>query len=258
LCESAKIKFTYASSPFMPFTFSHPALVLPLLRKRWQWLSASGLVVGSVVPDFEYFLRMRKGISWYSHTWAGLFWFDLPMGLLVMVVFHRVVRKPLLTHLPALLQKRLRYLPAFSWRPNPSRKCLVIILSILLGTLSHFGWDWAVHQGADYLYQHQSTLFSFEKWKRHNQLYAPLHLSQTLLGLAAIGTFIAAMPATEPATQHKSTWLFWLSILLLTLFLAGARVTSGQGLDGQDMLVSVIAAFLFSLTLVCYYCTVTR
>ena len=43
----------------MPFTFSHPAIVLPLVRKSGHWFSATGLIIGSLTPDFEYFMRMR-------------------------------------------------------------------------------------------------------------------------------------------------------------------------------------------------------
>ena len=68
----------------MPFTLAHPAIVLPLAAKKLR-MSATGLVIGSMVPDFEYFIRMRTE-SKYSHTLAGLFWFDLPLGLLLCFV----------------------------------------------------------------------------------------------------------------------------------------------------------------------------
>jgi len=44
----------------MPFTFSHPAIVLPLATLRRQWISATGLIIGSITPDFEYFIRMKN------------------------------------------------------------------------------------------------------------------------------------------------------------------------------------------------------
>ena len=57
----------------MPFTFSHPALILPLKYFPNKWFSLTGLVIGSLTPDFEYFLRMRIK-SVYSHTLEGIFW----------------------------------------------------------------------------------------------------------------------------------------------------------------------------------------
>lgn len=51
----------------MPFTFSHPSIVLPLTYLPKKWISLTGIVIGSLTPDFEYFLRMKIQ-STYSHT----------------------------------------------------------------------------------------------------------------------------------------------------------------------------------------------
>lgn len=71
----------------MPFTFSHPAIILPLTSSKRQWFSATGLVIGSMTPDFEYFIRMKVQ-SDFSHTLPGLLWFDLPLGLLLSFIYN--------------------------------------------------------------------------------------------------------------------------------------------------------------------------
>ncbi|MGN7470479.1 DUF4184 family protein [Brevibacillus sp. SAFN-007a] len=77
----------------MPFTFSHPAIVLPL--RRQGWVSFPALVWGSMAPDLEYFLRMQP-YSVYSHTLPGLFCVDLPLVIALYVVYRYVVAKGLL------------------------------------------------------------------------------------------------------------------------------------------------------------------
>ena len=42
----------------MPFTFAHPAIVLPFYKKP-KFFSMTTLIIGSMSPDFEYFLRMK-------------------------------------------------------------------------------------------------------------------------------------------------------------------------------------------------------
>lgn len=42
----------------LPLTFAHPAAVLPFSRKS-KYIHFSALVLGSMAPDFEYFLRGR-------------------------------------------------------------------------------------------------------------------------------------------------------------------------------------------------------
>lgn len=41
----------------MPFTFSHPAIILPLSYLPKKWFSLTGLIIGSLIPDFEYLLE---------------------------------------------------------------------------------------------------------------------------------------------------------------------------------------------------------
>lgn len=61
-----------------------------------------------MVPDAEYFLRMRV-LSNHSHTTMGLFYFDLPIGLIIYLLFVQFVRSPLIIHLPAFLRERFNF-----------------------------------------------------------------------------------------------------------------------------------------------------
>jgi hypothetical protein len=99
----------------MPFTFSHPALVLPLKYLPQRFYSLTGLIIGSMTPDFEYFIRMTVG-SIYSHTFWGIFYFDLPVGIALCFIFHGIVRDQLIDHLPAPLRERFWSLKSFNWK----------------------------------------------------------------------------------------------------------------------------------------------
>lgn len=83
----------------MPFTFSHPAIVLPLAFLPKKIISITGLIIGSLTPDFEYFIRMKLS-SEYSHTISGVFLFDLPLGIILTFLFHGIVRNKLIDNLP--------------------------------------------------------------------------------------------------------------------------------------------------------------
>lgn len=116
----------------MPFTISHPAIVLPLTFLPRQWFSLTGLVIGSLTPDFEYFLRMRIKSN-YSHTLDGLFWFDLPLGLLLAFLFHNVVRDSLFDNLPISLKSIF-----FAFRQIPILKILQHSSTIIGGLVIAF------------------------------------------------------------------------------------------------------------------------
>lgn len=54
----------------MPFTLAHPAVVLPL---RHRLLHQEALIIGSMSPDFLYFLYGQASQS-FGHRFDGFFW----------------------------------------------------------------------------------------------------------------------------------------------------------------------------------------
>jgi len=127
----------------MPFTFSHPAIVLPLIKARLN-LSATALIIGSMIPDFEYFIRM-KDRSTYSHTLTGVFWFDIPLALLVCFIYHLIVRNSLFDNLPSFLKDRFSVYKRFDWSKYFLRHWAIVLVSIIIGAVSHILWDGVTH-----------------------------------------------------------------------------------------------------------------
>jgi hypothetical protein len=62
----------------MPFTFAHPVVVLPLGKIWGKLFSLTGLVLGSMAPDFIYFIHFRPD-SGYGHCIQGFFLLNLPL-----------------------------------------------------------------------------------------------------------------------------------------------------------------------------------
>ena len=133
----------------MPFTFSHPALIVPVLRlrPRYPWLSATGLITGSIAPDFEKFFRLKLASS-YSHTVPSIFYFSCPVSLALAFLFHLVVRPPLLAHLPGPLHQRLGRFRQFDWLWFFRRHHWGVVASIVLGAALHLLWDSFTHANA--------------------------------------------------------------------------------------------------------------
>ena len=88
----------------MPLTTSHPAAVIPLTRLN---LDLSALVIGSMTPDFVYFIPYCLPLSDFSHTIAGVFVLCIPLGLAALAIFHYLIKNPALALLPHSHQSRL-------------------------------------------------------------------------------------------------------------------------------------------------------
>ena len=134
----------------MPFTFSHPAAVLPL-RRRFKALQTVPLIIGSVAPDLPYYVPARLNRytpSWLyhftldTHTFAGALWADVPIGMVTLLLVF-LLRRPL----TVLLTPRARTLCLESvehFRRQPLH-WLLAPLAVLVGTWTHLLWDSFTH-----------------------------------------------------------------------------------------------------------------
>jgi hypothetical protein len=126
----------------MPFTFAHPAAVLPL-RRRFKSLLTVPLIVGSVAPDLPYYVPMRfNRLMLDTHTLLGVFWVDVPIGMAVLL-FGFVFRRPL----TALLSPRARALCLQSvqhFRDQPLH-WVWAPFAIIVGAWTHLLWDSFTH-----------------------------------------------------------------------------------------------------------------
>jgi len=126
--------------PIMPFTFSHPAAVVPLAR---MGLVLSALVVGSLSPDFAYFICLSARYQ-IGHTLLGIIIFDIPVGLVVLWIFHTTLKLPLISLFPVTHQQRLIPL-ANDFNFLPLQRFVNIVLSLSIGAFTHIAWDSLTH-----------------------------------------------------------------------------------------------------------------
>lgn len=232
----------------MPFTFSHPAIVLPFTFLPSKWFSLTGLVIGSLVPDFEYFLRMRI-LSRYSHTIDGLFWFDLPLGLLLAFIFHNMVRESLFDNLPLFLKSRFATFRGFNWNNYFKKNWWVVIISILIGAASHILWDSFTHDHGYFTIVIPTLTNSVEFMGVQVQVLKILQHSSTLIGGIVIAIVIYQWP-TNDLYKGKVNSKYWLTVAVLILIITILRLLSGLEICRfGNVIVTLISAVLISIIL---------
>lgn len=233
----------------MPFTFSHPAIVLPLTYLPRQWFSLTGLVIGSLTPDFEYFLRMRIKSN-YSHTLHGLFWFDLPLGLLLTFLFHNIVRDSLFDHLPTFLKSRFLGFRQFDWNGHFKRNWRVVTISILIGAASHILWDSFTHDQGYFVQTIPTLKNSVDFLGGQIPILKILQHSSTIIGGLVIAIAIYKLP-TNKAENENVNLKYWTIFAGLTLTIIAIRLFTGLELKQYgNIFVTAISAGLISLTII--------
>ena len=232
----------------MPFTFSHPAIVLPLTFLPRQWFSLTGLVIGSLTPDFEYFIRMRIQSN-YSHTISGLFWFDLPLGIILAFIFHNIVRDSLFVNLPKFLKSRFYNFMRFEWNNYFKNNWFIIIISILIGASSHLFWDSFTHDHGYFVRTIPQLTNSIDFFGNHVPVLKIVQHSSSLIGGLTI--VIAILRITpEKTINGNSNLKYWGILIFLSITIITFRLL--LGLDYKllgHVIVTSISAGLISLIL---------
>jgi Domain of unknown function (DUF4184) len=196
----------------MPYPFAHPAAVLPLARPLGRFAVPSALAIGSMAPDFWYVVPLLGRGD--SHSLAGLAWFCLPAGLLAYALFHQVLKQPLI----ALLSPRLgRFTPA----GLPPVPWSAVMVSLIVGALTHLAWDALTHSYGDAAQRHNwlqhastalgTTVLGWWSWRKLRLVPAPppgpltpLARSGVVLALLGAGALAACLTAEPPAADLRA------------------------------------------------------
>jgi len=227
----------------MPFTFAHPAIVLPFLRMKYRWLSISGLVIGSLTPDFEYFIRMKLQ-GRYSHSIQGMFLLDLPIAFIIAVIFHQLVKRPVIDNLPVYFYGRLIPLKDFNFPMYLRKHYWSFLICLLVGIGSHIFWDSFTHAREFFVKRIDvlSTPIVIDG------LQAPLfrylqHLSTLFGGIVIVLVFHWS---PNQIIETKPSWRFWFIALLAAVVAFGLRALMPFDYFG-DIVVSIISSMLIGL-----------
>lgn len=236
----------------MPFTFSHPAVILPLQRFLGRWFSLTGLVMGSLVPDFEYFIRM-KSLSLYSHTLKGLLWLDLPLGLLLCFLFHNLVRNPLFSHLPHFLNCRLSNFKRFNWNSYFLKNWFIVIISVLIGALSHIYWDQFTHENGYILEEYNLIDKNVPVADSSIEEYEILQGLSSFIGGLAVLFSILQLPVTDKV-KRPFYFSYWYRIIIIIAIIMAIRYFTGLNFNEyREVVINVIASWLIALVIAGIY-----
>jgi hypothetical protein len=231
----------------MPFTLSHPAIVLPLAIKKLR-LSATGLIIGSITPDFEYFIRMRDW-SRYSHTWSGFFWFDFPVGIILCFIYHLLVRNSFFDNLPFFLKQKVIVYKEFNWIEYFIKNWIIVCVSVLIGVLSHILWDAFTHE-SQLIVQKDPELSELMKVGGINLAgYRFLQLASSLAGLVVIIIAFFSLKK-HPCPQKKIDYRYWVIVLLIIFIVMFMRLIKGLHYDFlRRIVIAAISSIILALIL---------
>lgn len=168
----------------MPWTFAHPAAAILVRRIGGGALPMSGLIIGSLSPDFGYYTG-HFGLATEAHSLRGTLMICLPSACLLVVLLQRL-RPWLLAPLPQPHRAAIESLPPLQFWPF--RPAVRMLLAVWLGAMTHVAWDSFTHASGAMV-----SIFSplrevlFEISGRRFATYNILQHLGTLFGIVVLG-----------------------------------------------------------------------
>ncbi len=244
----------------MPFTFAHPAIILPLKQAKPRFFSLTALVAGSMAPDFEYFFKVHA-TSTVSETFTGIFTFNLPVAIGISLLFHLVVRNPLIMHLPRPYDKRLSGFLKFDFLRSIKEHPFRFIISAFIGVISHLLLDiiTSPETMTRSFHKLQQTKIGDGIMNIHASMgdhpFILLERTYSVLGLILIGYLLTRIncPAKNfmsPQPQQKRKFFTVFFIILVAGVIAAVNFLPYQ-LTIAQMIINFITAGLLSLLVTC-------
>ena len=201
----------------MPFTLAHPVAVLPFARCRR--IHFPSMVIGSLAPDFVYFLHGRAVPG--GHGLADLLWPNLPLCCALYALYLALWHHTLRDFLPDCLNAAYR-LPESTIATAPQKRrqtaavLFTFVFSALFGMITHLFLDAFTHP-TGWFVQHfaplQQTVFTLPAYKW-------LQYGGGVFGLGGCRLFALRAARRRPHRSAKTARqksLFWAACALLTL-----------------------------------------
>ena len=198
----------------MPFTLAHPVAVLPFARCRRVHFPA--MVIGSLAPDFVYFLHGRTVPG--GHGLVNLLWPNLPLCFALYALYLALRHHTLRDFLPDCLNAAYK-LPESTIATAPQKRrqiaavLFTFVFSALFGMITHLLLDAFTHP-TGWFVQHfaplQQTVFTLPAYKW-------LQYGGGVFGLVGCLLFVLHAARRRPHRSAKTARqkrLFWASCTL--------------------------------------------
>ena len=237
----------------MPFTIAHTVAVIPLYKYLGKFGALSALIIGSMTPDFGYLTPFLIDQRVDSHDLLGIYLYCIPMGLTVYYLYHLLIAPVIVSILPKIIQKHLH--PDLFLGRLPNIPAHTLLISLILGALTHIFWDFFTHNSGipQYINWMDTPLTSVDGYDI--MPYRVLQHFSSIFGLSLlvfwIWAWISKRKNLAPSTPLSGKWLapaYLKKITLLVLIIVPTIYGLFSGyikLPETDVMYGIYSAQVF-------------
>jgi hypothetical protein len=228
----------------MPFTPAHPAILLPARVIPRKYISWTALILGSMVPDMEYFLFLNPG-SKMSHTLYGILNFNLPITVLLAMAWHQFAGPILLRAIPFFRNFYSQLHDDYAG--YLSKNWLVFLISALVGICSHLILDGFCHANGFMVHR---IPYLREMVTVMGMSFRRCYLVWYVASCINFKSVISALAWK----QMFSMRMFFLRVIMLAGLIAGVRILFGLSWNVvRHLVVIALGATFYAVLLATMY-----
>lgn len=233
----------------MPYTFAHPGFALPLKKIKPGIFSSTGLIFGSITPDFDIILRFsNQRIHIFQYNLTDIFLIILPIAFISSIYFHLVIRNILIEYTPSILQNSIIKYKNYDFLNYLKKNSIKVILSILLAILLHLFLDLISHLDA-YPFKVMGDTYFKSSMAGDIFYYIAIYLPPVLFTFAGFYLLfknITITPSLVSITKliltEKNSRNFILYYILITFIMSILKL-SISGIEQQFIIDSFVISF---------------
>nr|WP_174507398.1 DUF4184 family protein [Acinetobacter sp. Marseille-Q1620] len=200
----------------MPFTLSHTVLAPPIAKLSGQRLPIAALAIGCMTPDL-YRILSRTEIT-LNHQFKGIIYPDLFVGTIFCLLWYCLYRPVI--YKVAGLQDTLKL---YNFKKILTFS-IMIILSIIIGTVTHIIWDGLTHSDFRTIAFHSFLQRPVTLFQYTFPMHRILQITSSVIALPFIFWMIYHyyLKHKTPQTTSIKTTRFGLVLLSLGIFFSYA------------------------------------
>lgn len=235
----------------MPFTFAHPLAVLPLGVKKSRYFNITALIIGSMAPDFEYFIHF-KPYQLYGHTILGQVYYNLPLVILVSFIYHCILKESMIIHLPNPYCLDYYFLVKEKWGFRSVIGFIIFLYSAFIGMFTHLIWDSFTHVNGYFVtkipfFSNKLSLMNYDV-----PIFKILQHGSTVFGLSIIFVVLLKLRARTSKyglleVSRGSKTIFWLTSIGIAFLVEFIMVFTLKDFSIGRLIIGLINGGLFGL-----------
>lgn len=245
----------------MPYTFAHPGFTLPFKKRKPALFSTTGLIFGSIAPDYDIILRFTNSrFHILQYDLKSILCIIFPIAFFSAIYFHLVIRNVLIYVAPQNLKKHLKEYRTFDYILFLRENYVKVSFSILFAIYLHLFLDYITHWNA-YLFKLYAQIYYGNNdflpgIFYYTAMYFPL-IFFSLLGFYYMFTFLEKykirIADLKEGYDDKRMTGFYAAYIIITIVFTILKIRQ-TGIEKGFVFDSYILSLTNGL-LISFYCT---